>query len=1179
MSVIIPDPDCLQGDIDSGGGSVNLTAIDPLHIDKVHGTIYEHPASSTQQGYVTIGNQSFSGLKTFNERPQCAEIVSLDSEMPSKLYVDNAVLAMSGKTLSWQNEIIEFWNFTAIPPLVNGARYISTITVGSFDINNVYEWSTALVQWVETIPTEGYACYVTSDLSPLFANQCITFNGTAWVSLGSTITYSSLIGKPNQDLNTTNNVAFNTMKINSTVSSASTSDGVLQVAGGMVIEKNTRMIGTLTCYDPLQVSLIGPFPGTDLINVAGGTDLNINSTTDTVDATTGALQVMGGLSISKQLRTYGDVNMGNASSVIRINSTVDASNTITSALIIEGGVNIRKSLKVNSVVDCSTLRANILSTYIGGNTITVASGTMLSSNNITDTSDTATGAMRTAGGMYIAKQLRVGTDVTLLGTSSVLTVLSTVDASDTASGAIHCDGGVVIAKAARIGADLTVSGVFRCPTFASSGNLITVSNSCLFTIANTVDSSDTATGALKVAGGVYLAKQLRVGGNSTLLGSLYLPSTTGQLNISSTIDSSDTLTGALYVSGGAYIAKNLRVGGSIISGSVSYSTLAISGGNSATSTNSGALTVVGGVGIGGDLYCAHLKSNGLAVSTDSTKCYLQPEIRPGSGWHDLIVCETDQIGDPRLSIGYDGIKIFGTVDATGVTSGSLVTNGGISCTKNIYCGYAITAYDNITSNGYGLYYKVFDTTGLLPVNPDNPNIFAGRCLGTNIKRDLMAYSSITMFGISSNMSMMFYGFLNISVAATYTFYLSCDDYANLFLNGQKILSVFYTQGEVTSAMINLAVGYYPLYIEYWAYGATNTLYVSWSSTNFTKKYLRGDDCLYDISNSPQTAIAESTGYGNLRMLQDCSVIMPHDWGLVDNKIYISLQSLNIGTGAYSLNVFQGVGYVINNNVQTRVNLQTQAWNSPTSIQIGQLHWIVCDYTGAVSLLTSLSIDYNILRTYLILGRVWREVSGTLAVSDLHIKLLGDTEGSIMAAMYRPSYNLKYNACAISYAANNAQFRVTSGCLGRWPAVASHLMISHLFSAAAVDPITTMWLSLRNVATFGIMTNGDATAYLNIQIAMRYYDSGAATPVLSGSNQYVNHRICRFAGSDRMVFIPGQVLYGSVLANAIAGINTENPAYPAWLSDLGQACPISYVTCNSNDANWSTATFTPWFDWK
>jgi hypothetical protein len=98
----------------------------------------------------------------------------------------------------------------------------------------------------------------------------------------------------------------------------------------------------------------------------------------------------------------------------------------------------------------------------------------------------------------------------------------------------------------------------------------------------------------------------------------------------STVTSTSTTTGGVILSGGAGIAKDVYIGGTLNVGpsgagvitSQGDITLNSVGGNvlvtsttSATNTVTGALQVVGGVGIQGDLYARNIYMNGTLVGT------------------------------------------------------------------------------------------------------------------------------------------------------------------------------------------------------------------------------------------------------------------------------------------------------------------------------------------------------------------------------------------------------------------------------------------------------------------------------------------------------------------------------------------------------------------------------------
>jgi hypothetical protein len=135
-------------------------------------------------------------------------------------------------------------------------------------------------------------------------------------------------------------------------------------------------------------------------------------------------------------------------------------------------------------------------------------------------------------------------------------------------------GGVVIGADARPAASGTSNEIvvgYQARGLGSNTSVIGNSNTVnarIFGALNLPDataSTSSTTGALTVAGGVGIAKEV---------------------NIGSTTASTSSSTGALIVSGGVGIAKEVNIGSTTAS----------------TSTTTGALEVVGGVGIGGAVY-------------------------------------------------------------------------------------------------------------------------------------------------------------------------------------------------------------------------------------------------------------------------------------------------------------------------------------------------------------------------------------------------------------------------------------------------------------------------------------------------------------------------------------------------------------------------------------------------
>jgi len=100
------------------------------------------------------------------------------NQLATKSYVDSAV-----QGLDWQTSVLDrTTNASAVESL--GNRYISTETSGGWTINNIYEWNGS--SWDEEAVSEGMAAWVEDE------DVLYTFNGSAWVKFGSTITHENL---------------------------------------------------------------------------------------------------------------------------------------------------------------------------------------------------------------------------------------------------------------------------------------------------------------------------------------------------------------------------------------------------------------------------------------------------------------------------------------------------------------------------------------------------------------------------------------------------------------------------------------------------------------------------------------------------------------------------------------------------------------------------------------------------------------------------------------------------------------------------------------------------------------------------------------------------------------------------------------------------------------------------
>jgi len=255
-------------------------------------------------------------------------------------------------------------------------------------------------------------------------------------------------------------------------------------------------------------------------------------------------------------------------------------------------------------------------------------------------------------------------------------------------------------------------------------------------------STSTNTGALVVGGGVGISGNLNVGSTSTFISSAESTSTNtgavtvtggvgigGNLNVGgtlalhSTANSFSTTTGALTIAGGAGIGLCVNIGNAVFIGTNSYinnsliitavtsSTLAINNSATSDSTQTGALVVQGGAGVGG---CLNV-GNAAYIGTDS---YIFGNIivtSPFSGIFTVTnaaqsVSTTTGAIVVRGGVGIGkninvggSAQVLSTASSTSTNTGALVVGGGIGLGGNLYVGAAAqilsTASSTSTNTG------------------------------------------------------------------------------------------------------------------------------------------------------------------------------------------------------------------------------------------------------------------------------------------------------------------------------------------------------------------------------------------------------------------------------------------------------------------------------------------------
>lgn len=271
--------------------------------------------------------------------------------------------------------------------------------------------------------------------------------------------------------------------------------------------------------------------------------------------------------------------------------------------------------------------------HVGGNVVTPAKNTLGTRNNedvnlISD--NNVRGVITKTGNFGLGntapgERLEVTGNTRLDGTldvSGIARMNNTINSGSAANGALIVAGGAGVGKNLNVGENLDVTGTGK--------------------INSTNYSSSSTTGALVVSGGAGVGQNLHIGENLDVTG-------TGKIN--STTNSTSSTTGALVVSGGTGVGQNLHVGENFdVSG-----TGKINSTINSSSAFTGALVVSGGAGVGKNLNVggnAHVNgtmtigttntpANIDIVNTSGYKLYvadgiLSEEMLVSSNWADYV---------------------------------------------------------------------------------------------------------------------------------------------------------------------------------------------------------------------------------------------------------------------------------------------------------------------------------------------------------------------------------------------------------------------------------------------------------------------------------------------------------------------------------------------------------------
>jgi hypothetical protein len=348
----------------------------------------------------------------------------------------------------------------------------------------------------------------------------------------------------------------------------STNAGHVSLKAGNVVGGNINMY---TGNDILRFQILGngasnflPDGVTSRLSVTDSTttvtnDLIITSTTESNNASTGALQIRGGIGILGNLYLDGTISLNSATGNINFDSSQTSTSYTTGAIFLSGGIGISTTVNSSSV--------------------------------------TSGGAISIAGGAAIGKDLYVGGKITIVNTDIP---------TSSQTGSLVLYGGLGINGPIFSRADS--SHLLLSPQ--TNGNPTEI----IFYSNNNFSSSPSAGSSWNLGQNVNSVGSGNFGLVNSDLGTIFSANYTGYFDIytkTHIIDTTNSVDvndgGAFTVSGGASFKKDVYIGGSIIlgeggtisggTGSTTYEYLTITATDEAINYSTGALVVDGGVTI------------------------------------------------------------------------------------------------------------------------------------------------------------------------------------------------------------------------------------------------------------------------------------------------------------------------------------------------------------------------------------------------------------------------------------------------------------------------------------------------------------------------------------------------------------------------------------------------------
>lgn len=398
--------------------------------------------------------------------------------------------------------------------------------------------------------------------------------------------------------------------------------GTLTANSGIIVDSNSKI-------DVLNVDNI-------TINENDISSTNLNGNITFTPNGNGAVIVNTGHELKvTDLTTKRVVFVGNNGALIDNNNF--AFDSASQTLSVTGSFVIDNITLDGNVISSNNNNGNIDLTPNGTGDVRVSANHYLLVQDTTNAITTTSGALQVAGGLGIGKNIYVGGDVTA----------QVINGTQLNIDNLRIDGNILSSQNVNGNVTISPNGI---------GNVEITTGSYLL-VSDITNASSTVTGALQVAGGIAVAKDVFVAG-------------VGQFKSNITVDGTATANNAA----------------------------------NATSTVTGALQVVGGVGIGRDIYVGGNITaqviDGTQLNIDNLR--LDGNVISSTNNNGNVDLTPNGTGDVRITSGHY-LLVKDSTQSISTSTGALQVTGGVGIARDIFVGGEITGsklnIDDISING------------------------------------------------------------------------------------------------------------------------------------------------------------------------------------------------------------------------------------------------------------------------------------------------------------------------------------------------------------------------------------------------------------------------------------------------------------------------------------------------